>query len=63
MKTDWEYGQRYNAQGEWNPRLILDERTQQYVEPDELGCTCDQLDDDLREGGYSCYFCYENEAE
>jgi hypothetical protein len=34
--TDWEYGERYNSAGEWNPRLAYCERTGEYVEPDEL---------------------------
>lgn len=38
-EDDWVYGQRYNAAGEWNPRLILDESTGEYVEPDELPST------------------------
>ena len=35
-KCDWEYGERYNSAGEWNPRLAYCERLGEYVEPDEL---------------------------
>jgi hypothetical protein len=27
------------------------------------GCTCDQLDDDLKEEGWTCYACYEADNE
>ena len=36
IEVDWEYGQRYNAAGEWNPRLVYSEKTGEYVEPDEI---------------------------
>jgi len=26
-------------------------------------CTCDKLDDDLISEGWTCYYCYENDAE
>ena len=34
--SEWEYGERYNSAGEWNPRLAYCERLGEYVEPDEL---------------------------
>ena len=33
--TEWEYGERYNSLGEWNPRLIYSDLRGEYVEPDE----------------------------
>ena len=27
------------------------------------GCTCDQLDDDLKAEGWTCYACYEGDNE
>ena len=36
IEVDWEYGERYNAAGEWNPRLVYSEKTGEYVEPDEI---------------------------
>jgi hypothetical protein len=35
---DWEYGERYNVYGEWNPRLVYSEVKGEYVEPDQLEC-------------------------
>ncbi len=34
--SEWEYGERYNANGEWNPRLVLSDKTGEYVEPEDL---------------------------
>ena len=36
IEVDWEYGERYNAAGEWNPRLVYSEKTGEYVEPEEI---------------------------
>jgi hypothetical protein len=27
------------------------------------GCTCDQLDDDVKDEGWTCYACYEGDNE
>lgn len=27
------------------------------------GCTCDQLDDDIKEEGWTCHACYEADNE
>lgn len=36
MTGGWEFAQRYNDEGEWNPRLILCDRCQEYQEPEEI---------------------------
>lgn len=33
--VDWEYGQRYNEQGEWNPRLVMCDFCGEYYEPEQ----------------------------
>jgi hypothetical protein len=33
---DWDYGQRYNASGEFNPRLIACDNCGEYLEPEEF---------------------------
>ena len=33
---DWEYKQRYNERGEFNPRLIACETCGEYQEPEEM---------------------------
>jgi hypothetical protein len=32
----WAHGERYNEHGEWIPRLVLDEMTGQYLEPEDM---------------------------
>lgn len=34
--TDWKYNQRYNSNGEWNPRLISCEDCNSYQEPEHF---------------------------
>jgi hypothetical protein len=33
---DWDYGQRYNASGKFNPRLIACDNCGEYLEPEEF---------------------------
>ena len=32
----WAHGERYNDDGEWNPRLIYDEDSGEYMEPEDM---------------------------
>jgi hypothetical protein len=40
----WEYGERYNDAGEWNPRLVFDSVTGEYVEPEGMPMVVDYDD-------------------
>jgi hypothetical protein len=35
-EIDWEYGQKYNDEGEFNPRLVACNYCGEYYEPDYL---------------------------
>lgn len=39
---DWKYGERYNASGEFNPRLIACDNCGEYLEPEEFDPTARQ---------------------
>jgi hypothetical protein len=39
--VEWEYGQRYNEQGEWNPRLVACDFCGEYYEPEQEWKDCD----------------------
>ena len=43
-KIDWEHGQKYNDNGEFNPRLISCDHCGDYYEPDHFEvCDCEKL--------------------
>jgi Zn finger protein HypA/HybF involved in hydrogenase expression len=48
----WDYGQKYNATGEFNPRMISCDNCGDYKEPDEMI--------NSTEGDTLCPTCHEN---